>query len=481
MVLAFVCALILTGANPASAAPRVSTIKGFKAPGTPSKYNKVKIVKYGNARGKKILVLNPGTSASGTFFGPFATSLTKRLKGWQVWSIERRENLLEDHSYLEKYANGEISNQELFNYYLGWLSDPSIGSHFVPKTTAETDFAKTWGMNVAVHDTRKVVRAAKKGGRTVVLGGHSLGGGITTAYATWDFNGVAGAKGLSGLVFIDGAAANSPTVRPLPTAGEAQANLDGLDEPASSPFITLVEPFPWIAGVFNATGSTAAVEDPDDLSLFGNWSLAPANLKPPVPATNAGQYGYAVDSATSPTSLALVQSHIGRLAASGDPRGWKNGELGSVGRAASVFSEHVGMRNQKVGEDGTSWYHPLKLTLDSRAINNGVDNPAQAVYGDHATKGHSVKLPMYSFDTSLGGGNVAKATRQLAKQSKVPKRWVRTVKRTKTYSHIDPISAAPSKNAFLKTVARFLKKKIKQGPRGVSVEGATPRPGGGHW
>jgi len=462
VVLAFVGALIFLGATTASAAtPRVTTIEGFKAPGTPKKYNKVRVVKYGAADRKKVLVLNPGTSAGGTFFGPFANALTKKLKGWQVWAIERRENLLEDHSYLEKYVNGEISNQEVFDYYLGWITDPSISPHFTPKTTAETEFAKRWGMNVAVHDTRKVVRAAKKGGRTVVMGGHSLGGSITTAYATWDFNGKAGAKGLSGLVFIDGAGANSSTTRPLPTAEEAQSNVDDLNDPAASPFITLVPPFPWAAGVFNATGSTAAVLEPDEPSIFASWPLAPADLKPPVPATNAGQYGFAVDSDTSPANLALVQSHIGKLAAAGDPRGWHDGELGSVRRAASVFSEYVGMKNQKVGEDGTSWYHPAKLSIDSGAINNGVDNPAQAVYGDHATMGHSVKLPMYSFDTSLGGGRVADATRQLAAQSKVPKRWIKTVKRTKTYSHIDPLSAAPSKNAFLKTVVPFLRKKIK--------------------
>jgi len=460
-VLALIGALISLGAASASAAPRVTTIEGFKAPGTPEQYNEVKVVKYGNPDGRKILVLNPGTSAGGTFFGPFANALTRKLKGWQVWAIERRENLLEDHSYLEKYVNGEASNQEVFDYYLGWLTDPSISPRFTPKTTAETEFAKKWGMNVAVHDTRKVVRAAKQGGRTVVMGGHSLGGSITTAYATWDFNGTAGAKGLSGLVFIDGAGANSSTTRPLPTAEEAQANIDNLNDPAASPFITLVAPFPWIAGVFNATGSTAAVENPDELSLFGSWVLAPANLKPPVPATNAGQYGYAVDATTSPANLALVQSHIGRLADSGDPRGWHDGELGSVHRAASVFSEYVGMEGQQVGEDGTSWYHPARLSIDSGAINNGVDNPAQAVYGDHATMGDSVKLPMYSFDTSLGNGRVADATRQLAEQSEVPKSWIRTVKRTKTFAHIDPISAAPSKNAFLKTVVPFLRHKIK--------------------
>lgn len=457
-----VLAGLLTLAGTAGAAPpRVQTIEGFKAPGTPEQYNVVRVVKYGSPDARKVLVLNPGTSAGGTFFGPFAKALTRRMSGWQVWAIERRENLLEDHSRLESYVGGEASNQEVFDYYLGWLTDPSISPHFTPKTTAETEFAKRWGMNVAVHDTRKVVKAAKRGGRTVVLGGHSLGGSITTAYATWDFHGKPGAKGLSGLVFIDGAGANSPTTRPLPTAEEAQQRVDDLNDPATSPFITLVQPFPWIAGVFNATGSTAAVEDPDGLSVFGGWSLAPANLKPPVPATNAGQYGYAVDATTSPASLALVQSHIGELASSGDPRGWDDGELGSVHRAASVFSEQVGMKNQGVGEDGTSWYHPVKLSIDAGAINNGVDNPAQAIYGDHATMGEQVRLPMYSFDTSLGGGRVAAATRQLAEQSGVPKRWVRTIKRIKTYAHIDPISAAASENAFLQTVVPFLRHKVR--------------------
>ena len=458
LALTLIGALLLMGATSADAAPRVSTIQGFRAPGTPAKYNKVRIVKFGSPKADKILILNPGTSAGGTFFAPFAKALTKRLKGWQVWSIERRENLLEDHSYLEKYVEGDASNQETFDYYLGWLNDSSVSPHFVPKTTAQTDFAKRWGMNVAVHDVRNVVRVAKRRATTVVMGGHSLGGSITTAYATWDFNGTPGAKGLSGLIFIDGAGANSSTTRPLPTAAEARANVDELNDPSTSPFITLVQPFPWIAGVFNATGSTAAIEDPNELSVFGSWSLAPANLVPPEPATNAGQYGYAVDETTSPESLRLVQSHIGRLASSGNPRGWHNGELGSVHRAASVFSEYVGMDGQRVGQDGTSWYHPTKLSMDAGAINNGVNNPAQAVYGDHATRGHSVRLPMYSFDTSLGGGRVADATRQLARQSRVPKSWVTTVERTRTYSHIDPLSANPSKNAFFRTVVPFLKR-----------------------
>ena len=149
------------------------------------------------------------------------------------------------------------------------------------------------------------------------------------------------------------------------------------------------------------------------------------------------------------------RSHIGQLAAAGDPRGWQNGELGTVSRAASVFSEHVGSM------DGTSWYHPTRLSIDAGAINNGINNPAQAVYGDKATKGKSVKLPMYSFDTVLGGGRVADATRALARQSKVPYKWIRTVKRVGTYSHIDPLSASPAKNDFIKTLVPFLKTRVK--------------------
>ena len=453
--MAAVAAMTLSMAGVSQAVPTTMTLKGFDAPGTPAKYNKVKVVKQGPKTAKKILVLVPGTSAGATNFTPLGEGLLAKLnkgkkKNWAVWSIERRENLLEDHSYLEKYVKAEVTAKEMFDYYLGWILDSDVSPHFTPKTTAETQYAKKWGLNVAVQDVKKVVNVANKGGRKVVLGGHSLGGSITTAYATWNFHGKAGAKDLDGLVFIDGAGG----ARDLPTAESAQAGLDELNKEANSPFITLVQPFPWAAGIFNATGSTTAFLEPNEASTVQDSPIIPPYLKPPVPATNLAQYGYAVDSDTGPDSLKLVQSHIGQLAATGDPRGWQNGELGSAQRAARVFMEKDGM-------DGTSWYHPLRLSMDASSIDNGNTNPAQDVYGVRATKGKSVKLPMYSFDTSLGNGRVAEATRALAEQAGVPARKVRTVERTKTYSHIDPLSAAPSKNDFIKTVVPFLKKQIK--------------------
>jgi len=428
------------------------TLKGTPAPGTPAMYNKFKVVKQGPAKAKKILLLEPGTSAGATNFRPLANTLVKQLKGWQVWSIERRENLLEDHSMLEQYLKGQASNDQMLDYYLGWIPDPSIQPHFEGKTTEETEYAKQWGLNMVVHDIRKVVKIARKGGRKVVLGGHSLGGSIVTAYATWNFNGKPGAKGLSGLVFIDGAGAREAA--DLPSAADAQASLDALKDAKASPFITLVPPLPWAAGVFNAMGSTAALQDPDSRSLMDDFPLLPATLKPPVSSTNLAQYAYAVDADTGPEDLQLVQSHIGDLASSGDPRGWANGQLGTAQRAAQVFTEIDGM-------DGTAWYHPLRLTLDAGAINNGIATPAQKVFGIRTTMGKRVHLPMYSFDTSLGNGRIKRATDALAAQSKVPKSWVRTVVRKQTYAHIDPLSAVPSKNDFIKTLVPFLKKQVK--------------------
>ncbi len=78
---AIVGALMLTGAGAASAATRVATIKGFKAPGTPDRLNKVRIVKYGGGKRKHVLVLNPGTSAGGTFFGPVRQGADPQAQG----------------------------------------------------------------------------------------------------------------------------------------------------------------------------------------------------------------------------------------------------------------------------------------------------------------------------------------------------------------------------------------------------------------
>jgi hypothetical protein len=447
LVAAAAIAALAILAPSATSAVRFHRIQGFDAKSTPARYDRVGVLEVGPRNAPNILILNPGTSASAAYFAPLAKTVVKQAKGWQVWAVERRENLLEDHSVLNRAKAGRATGQELFDYYLGFLEDSSITPHFELIQDADVAFARGWGMHVEIEDLRRVVRAAQRRGRSVVLGGHSLGGSITTAYATWDFGGRPGARGLSGLVYIDGGSSPTPV-----TPAQAHDSLEMLE--AGSPWLAfggIAAPF---AGLFNATGSTGVLIDPDAPSLGQAFSLLPANLKPPVPVTNLGQYGYALDTATSPPALAAAQAHLGRLAASGDPRGWDQaGELTPIGRYARMFSG-LGLP----GLDGTAWYHPQRLTIDSGAVAAGNANPAQDVLDVRATHGDDLpkRLRLYAFGASLGGERVLQAARILARQSGIPKRRLTLVDRSRTYSHNDPNSAAP-RNAFVANLVRFLR------------------------
>ena len=199
---------------------------GLCRPGSPAKYDKVGVIKVGPSSAKNVLVLEPGTSAGSAYFVPLAKWIVSRTSGWQVWSVERRENLLEDQSELNLYKEGRATATQLFDYYLGYLKNHSITQHFQLISTSDVEFAKQWGMHVAVEDLHTVIEAAKKLGGRVVLGGHSLGGSVVTAYATWDFNGRAGADDLAGLVYIDGGSALTPV-----STRQATQELQSLDVP----------------------------------------------------------------------------------------------------------------------------------------------------------------------------------------------------------------------------------------------------------
>jgi pimeloyl-ACP methyl ester carboxylesterase len=433
-------------------AVRFHRLHGFDAPGTPAKFNKVGVIETGPRSAKNVLVLNPGTSASAAYFEPLAKTIVRKARGWQVWAVERRENLLEDHSVLNLAKQGRATSKQLFDYYLGWITDSSVKTHFQFIPDSDVGFARGWGMRVEIEDLRRVVKAAKEHGRRVVVGGHSLGGSITTAYATWDFHGKPGAKGLSGLVFIDGGSSPTPV-----TPQQASQSLQNLQ--SSSPWLTfggIPAPF---AGLFNAAGSTGALIDPNGPSLGYAWPLLPANLKPPVPPTNLAQYGYALDTETSPPGLRAAQAHLGHLAASGNPRGWDQaGELTPIRRYAEMFSG-TGLKSL----DGTAWYHPQRLTIDSGSVAAGNANPAQRILDVRATHGRDLpkRLRIYAFGAALGGQRVLDAATILARQSRISKRRLTLVDRHETYAHNDPAGASP-RNDFVKYLVPFLRKIVRR-------------------
>jgi hypothetical protein len=426
---------------------RFRWMKGFDDPATPDALDRVGVLEIGPRTAHNVLVLNPGTSAGSAYFVPLAEDVVRRTQGrWQVWSVERRENQLEDQSVADLSKQGKVTTQQAFDYYLGWLTDPSITHHFQLIPDADVAYARGWGMNVEIEDLHRVVRDADRHGRRVVLGGHSLGGSITTAYATWDFNGRPGARDLDGLVYIDGGSGPTPV-----TADRATQSLQSLQ--TGTPWLAFGGiPTPFL-GLFSSGGSLLTLVDPDGPSIGQSFSLLPANLKPPVPATNKAQFGYAVDTETSPASLAAAQAHVGHLAASGSPRGWDQaGEISPIERYATMLSGGTRL----LGLDGTAWYHPLRLTIDAGAVAEGNANPAQAVLDVKATHGHDLSrhLRIYAFG-ALGGQGVLASAQTLADQSGIPARNLTLVNRQGVYSHNDPAAASPH-NDFLDHLVPFL-------------------------
>jgi hypothetical protein len=311
-------------------------------------------------------------------------------------------------------------------------------------------------MNVAIGDLRKVVLAARALGGHVVLSGHSLGGTVVTAYATWDFHGKPGATDLDGLVYDDGA--SGPTTL---TADTARTNLTNFAK--ATPWLAFSGvPAPFL-GLFSALGATGAIYSPDSPSLGQQSPLLPASLKPSVPVTELAQFGFAVDTKTSTLTFA-AQAHVGQLDLSKTPAGWDNsGAITPLTRYAAMLA---GKGVQ--GTDGSEWYFPQRLTIDSGAVNQGIDNDAQHVYGEHATHGRDLpkRLLMYAFGAA-GGQRVLDATTALAMQSGIPASHLTLIQHQDTYAHNDPASAYP-KNLFFDGLVPFLKTvgKLKPLPLG---------------
>jgi len=451
LLIALAFAIPLVAAAPA-AALNVTWMTGYRAPGTPAKYDQVGVIKVGSSSAKNVLVLEPGTSAAAAYFVPFAKWLVSAAPSWQVWAVQRRETLLEDLSVLNLAKEGKASPTQAFDYYLGWLGNKKITPHFKFISDSTVEFAKGWGMNVAVQDLHHVIAAARQLRGKVVLGGHSLGGDVVTAYATWDFGGRAGADELAGLVYDDGGSLRTAT------AQQAQTELSQLSGPKATPWLSfggIAAPF---AGFFNATGSLGVLTDPNGPSLGQTFPLLPADLKPSVPVTNEAQYGYALNAATSPSSLLAAQAHLGKGISSRTIKGhhtWDGaGAITPITRFAQMFAG-AGILNA----DGTEWYFPQRLTDDTGAVGNGLANPAQAILGVHSTMGRRLprNLRIYAISTVLGGRGVLLDAKALAAQSHIPSKNLVLVSRSSTYSHNDPAGAFPH-NAFLSSLVPFLKR-----------------------
>lgn len=424
--------LFLAAAAPVSAVDRYVPMKAPPAPG-PAKYDKVWVQQLGPDKAKNVLVLVPGTNGGAGGITPVARDIVRRVPRTQVWIVDRREQAFEDTSV---FAGRDPQRAQ--DYYLGFRYRRVLG--------ADAKFVADWGLRTQLADLRSVITRASSGGRRVFLGGHSAGASAAVAYAAWDFGGRAGWRDLAGLVLIDGGLRGS-----FESAGLERAKTELAEIRQGDVFLDLLGlGLPEINGIFAQVGALWAYERPDEPSVLQEYPALPAFLKPPFRVTNEAQFGYAFDATTSPSSLSLIHVRAGGLAPSGDPRGWRDGELTPLRRHAQAYAADR--------PNATEWYYPRRLLLDFDAASALRPTPAARFLGLRLLHAKGIDLPLYAYGTSLTDGRVARGARDLARLSRIRRP---TVVNDPGASHLDPLSAAPQTNRFLKTVVPFLERRVR--------------------
>jgi hypothetical protein len=384
----------------------------------------------GPAKARTVLVLMPGTDGGAGGVLPVARDIVRRVPGVQAWIVDRREQAFEDTSV---FRTGEP--QAAQDYYLGFRYRRVDG--------ADAKYVANWGLKLQLSDLRSVIRRAGAHHRRVILGGHSAGASMAVAYAAWDFGGRAGNRDIDGLVLIDGGLLGS-----FDSANLKRAKSELADIRSGKVFLDILGlGLPEAGGIFTEVGALWASKRPDEPSVLQEYPALPASVKPPVRVTNKALFGYAFDETTSPSFLSIIHIHAGRLAATGDPRGWVDGELTPLGRMARAWAAE--------SPNATEWYYPRRLLLDIDAASPLRMTPAARYLGLRLRHAKQIDVPLYAYSTDLTNGNVARGARRLVDMSRI--RRSRVVD-DRSAAHLDPLSAAPARNRFLKTVVPFLRR-----------------------
>ncbi|MGW3651625.1 alpha/beta hydrolase [Streptomyces sp. NPDC000878] len=401
------------------------------AGGGPAGTDRVHVLKVGPDTAGTVLVLVPGMFGAANDFRLLARDLVAAVPGTQVWALDRREENLADHT--------GFTGPDPLAYYLD--------DHYRTQDPAASPFAAHWGLSLTLADLRTVVRAAGRGGRRVVLGGHSWGATTALAYAAWDFDGCPGYRDLAALVVVDGGVlgafdgtgdpvADSPEqVRERLAAVDAGAVFDltlsgvGLGSRAESTQI-------WyqLAGHY-------ALHDPAGPSVL--QPRLPDALRLPYPVTNAGLLGFLVDAGFGWPNAITV--HSGHLADSGDVRGWVDTGITPIARVAESYAGPV----PAVWE----WYWPARLSIDLDVTDAYTDSPLTRSLDLRLHHAAHLDVPLYAFGTSYAKGTVEEAARRVVSNSRIPYGVYET---DEGMNHLDPLFAPPAHNTLTGTLAKFL-------------------------
>ena len=147
------------------------------------------------SRADAIATLMPGYLGGAAYFDQVARNTirtaAKRGRHVEVWALDRRSNCLEDDHGVAAAARAKDATVAYDYYFGGKAVEGRTFGGFAEGEDVE--FLREVGIEQTVRDWHTVltrgIPSRKVRARKVICGGHSLGGRITGAFSSWDFDG----------------------------------------------------------------------------------------------------------------------------------------------------------------------------------------------------------------------------------------------------------------------------------------------------
>jgi hypothetical protein len=190
----------------------------------------------------------------------------------EFWAIDRRANCLEDYHGIRAATRAEDATVA-WDYY--WGDREIDGKRFAGFVSHEdAAFLDHIGIQQTMEDWYTINRTGMPGRRTrerkMICGGHSLGGPLTSIYASWDFDGDpettrdAGYRNCAGLVGLDTSFGFSGMDSSSAGGGEVAG---AVADSGAAPYVDAPPLTPETIGVLNPF-AVGAYFDPDGTDLI---------------------------------------------------------------------------------------------------------------------------------------------------------------------------------------------------------------------